>query len=426
MAGAPEDPDELFEKYINDNIDKLTEYTTVDINLLAKLVQEDVIKDHQKTAINSFSRINKEKADELYKILKQKFDDLPKIVKVFTKTGDKQAVKILEKFRNQYAPSQVSNPGSSQQAQEIRTDAVVLPAAPIPVQHVPAQVLPARIRGNDIRETESLKLAGPSGTSRDSRTSPLSRAHANVQNAIFTLQQTYSTGAKYKGLALIVNVINFDNEPEHNRLGAQKDTEELTEVLSQRNFLVYHLNDPTYQELQNAIVQFQDCTFDSADSFLLAVMSHGDGEKIVTRDSRRFEIWRRIVEQFNNTNCEGLKGKPKIFVFNYCRGDVTDTGAGSTQHDAMPERTSPLTIPSWTDMLVCYSTLDGHYAYRDVNEGSWFIQTLCEVVRQHGKTYDIMTLLNLVSEVMKSVQSEHGEKQICPYYNIGFTKKFYF
>jgi caspase-like apoptosis-related cysteine protease len=411
----------------------------VDAYLLTNLVQEGVLKDHQKKAIMASSNLNYNRAQELYDVLGTQVEDLEKICKVFDKTGNKQAINILKKFLDQHptvsqqvVPSNVSssNQGvqqhaipsaSSSQAQHVRADAInsSVSAANIPVA---PSAISARQSGAEIIIGGKLKLA--SSTSRDSLSSSISKSLADIRDAIKPMQH-YPTLAKYKGIALIVNVITFDNEPELSRSGAQKDTDELTKILHKRNFLVYHLIDPNYAELQGVIEQLRTHNYESADSFLIAVMSHGDGERIITKDRKRFEIWRGIVQQFNNVNCEGLKGKPKIFVFNYCRGDTTDVGTGSTQHDAMPERITPWTIPSWTDMLVCYSTLDGHYAYRDVNEGSWFIQTLCEVLNQHGENYDINTLLNLVSEVMKSLESENGEKQICPYYNIGFTKKFY-
>ncbi|CAG7831025.1 unnamed protein product, partial [Allacma fusca] len=129
----------------------------------------------------------------------------------------------------------------------------------------------------------------------------------------------YPTGAKFKGIAMIVNIVNFDNEPERNRIGAQRDTNLLTQVLQLRNFDVYHSLDPTFLEFQDAIKECQSMSYEDADSFFLAVMSHGYAEKIMTKDSQYLEVWRDILTPFNNTNCPNLLGKPKIFVFNHDR-----------------------------------------------------------------------------------------------------------
>ncbi|CAG7831026.1 unnamed protein product [Allacma fusca] len=53
-----------------------------------------------------------------------------------------------------------------------------------------------------------------------------------------------------------------------------------------------------------------------------------------------------------------------------------------------------LSLPG-TDILVCYSTLQGHRSFRNVIEGTWFTQILCGVLHQYGDTFDIITLLNL-------------------------------
>ncbi|CAG7659252.1 unnamed protein product [Allacma fusca] len=110
------DPDELFENHINAHRDKLCSYTTVDTNLLVKLVQEGVITEYQKTSIITSSKLNNERADNLYTILAQNLEVLPIIVKVLKKTGDKQAVKILENFQN---PGQSEPPGLGDSAKEL-------------------------------------------------------------------------------------------------------------------------------------------------------------------------------------------------------------------------------------------------------------------------------------------------------------------
>ena len=37
-----------------------------------------------------------------------------------------------------------------------------------------------------------------------------------------------------------------------------------------------------------------------------------------------------ILAQFNDQNCPQLKGKPKFFVFNACRGEQFDEGVFKT------------------------------------------------------------------------------------------------
>lgn len=63
----------------------------------------------------------------------------------------------------------------------------------------------------------------------------------------------------------------------------------------------------------------------TADSTVVAVMSHGkggnheDGTLIYTRDCPNFMSSEDILRRFNNINCPLLKGKPKCFLFQFCR-----------------------------------------------------------------------------------------------------------
>ena len=36
--------------------------------------------------------------------------------------------------------------------------------------------------------------------------------------------------------------------------------------------------------------------------------------------------------------------------------------------------------PTWEDMLIAYSTLPGYVANRDLFRGTWFIESLCQVI----------------------------------------------
>ncbi|CAF4426819.1 unnamed protein product, partial [Rotaria magnacalcarata] len=41
-------------------------------------------------------------------------------------------------------------------------------------------------------------------------------------------------------------------------------------------------------------------------------------------------------------------------------------------------------IPSEADFLLVYSTMPGYYAWRNSLKGSWFIQALCDMLRDHS------------------------------------------
>ena len=64
----------------------------------------------------------------------------------------------------------------------------------------------------------------------------------------------------------------------------------------------------------------------------VCVMAHGDEGILCGRDwvigvgGGIVNIEDDILKHFSNANCRGLKGKPKLFIFQACRGDKQDSG----------------------------------------------------------------------------------------------------
>lgn len=58
------------------------------------------------------------------------------------------------------------------------------------------------------------------------------------------------------------------------------------------------------------------------DCLLFAILSHGhvdEGMETVEFRDGSFERTENIYNRFNNVNCDSLIGKPKIFLFPFCR-----------------------------------------------------------------------------------------------------------
>ena len=54
-------------------------------------------------------------------------------------------------------------------------------------------------------------------------------------------------------------------------------------------------------------------------------------------------------------------------------------------------------IPTWADFLIAYSTIPGYFSWRNTLDGSWFIQSLIEVLTSEGSTTSLLELLTKVS-----------------------------
>lgn len=163
--------------------------------------------------------------------------------------------------------------------------------------------------------------------------------------------KTYSMNSKNRGIFVLVNNIDFPNKKnEKRRNGADVDRDNLVHLFRQMNYKVYlhenltkdvsfylmittffeilinihffflFLSVQKFVQLIRKLSNFGE--LDHVDSFVLAVLSHGDGNDVTSEiefvDQEKFRV-EDILIQFNNNNCERLIGKPKVFFFPFCR-----------------------------------------------------------------------------------------------------------
>ena len=134
-------------------------------------------------------------------------------------------------------------------------------------------------------------------------------------------------------------------------------------------------------------------------------MSHGkENGQILSADNNYSvqELW----ENFIGDNCESLIGKPKLFFIQACRGAMVDPGVLMKPKQFRLQMISDVVdghlgepvfvIPKLADLLVMYSTAEGHYAFRNPADGSWFIQALCEELKTNPQD-DLLRILTGVN-----------------------------
>lgn len=134
-------------------------------------------------------------------------------------------------------------------------------------------------------------------------------------------------------------------------------------------------------------------------------MTHGETNGKIHASDSQFMV-QDLYEYFTGDKCETLIGKPKLFFIQACRGSMVDPGimmkptpkarmlVHSDTVDAKAE--APFVIPSLCDLLIMYSTADGFYSFRNPTEGSWFIQALCEELKENPQE-ELMTILTGVN-----------------------------
>jgi len=207
----------------------------------------------------------------------------------------------------------------------------------------------------------------------------------------------------------------------------------------------------TRNETLIKIIEFSDSVAHSdANMAIVCISSHGsDSGKIISSDCRELDLEQDILRRFNNEYCPKLKGKPKFFIIQACRGEEQDYGVHHSPHLLAPSgearsRTTDARVItprgqrphswaphqpelSWEDILIAYSTLPGYVANRDCAKGTWFVQSLCKIFMEHAHNTNLRDMLDLVAlDLKQNFTSETGAKQSFNYDVRHFYKKLYF
>lgn len=243
----------------------------------------------------------------------------------------------------------------------------------------------------DVSETDARTLStysrwGNDGMPKVTDASPIAAKGSGCNRDA----EEYNMCHPRRGVALIFNHEKFDRMA--SRSGSAKDCATLSFQLKSLGFDVQVHNDLSYGELLYVLKETAAKDHSSADCLLVAVMTHGDPGILHCRDTvyRTQELWLH----FTGDKCRSLIGKPKLFFIQACRGTMVDPGV--SVNDETDGYSISYVIPTQADFLIAYSTAEGYYSWRNPSHGSWFIQALCEELRLHGRTRDLMTLLTFV------------------------------
>ncbi|EGV93647.1 Putative caspase-14-like protein [Cricetulus griseus] len=198
------------------------------------------------------------------------------------------------------------------------------------------------------------------------------------------------------------------------RLGTQQDVAALGELCQAMGFKVTLRTDPTAQAFWEELVQFRerlDTHKGPVSCALVALMAHGGPQgQLLGADGREVQS-EMLVQELSC--CQALRGRPKVFLLQACRGGNRDPGVGSralpwykrwlrappaipTQADVLQVHVDAPGSSGQADILTVYAAAEGCVAYRDEEKGSDFVQTLVEVIRANpgGDLIELLTEVN--------------------------------
>ncbi|XP_062864588.1 caspase-3a isoform X2 [Trichomycterus rosablanca] len=229
------------------------------------------------------------------------------------------------------------------------------------------------------------------------------------------------------GHCVIINNKNFQKSTGMNqRNGTDVDAGNAMKVFGKLGYRVKVYNDQTVEQIKKTLMAVAKVDHRSCASFVCVLLSHGD-EGVFFGTDGAVEL-KVLTSLFRGDRCVSLVGKPKLFFIQACRGTDLDPGieADSNSDDA------PVRIPVEADFLYAYSTAPGYYSWRNTMTGSWFIQSLCEMLAEHGRELELMHILARVNhkvaydfESASNMPGFNARKQI-PCIVSMLTKEMYF
>ncbi|XP_072296082.1 caspase-3-like [Eucyclogobius newberryi] len=242
-------------------------------------------------------------------------------------------------------------------------------------------------------------------------------------------QFVYKMDHAHVGHCLIINNETFTSGMAE-RKGTDLDAEALEKTFGDLGYEVTVHKDLTKKQMKEVLEKKSDEDHSKCASLVCVFLSHGNGEEIHGTDKPvRLE---NLTEYFKGDKCKSLLEKPKLFFIQACRGTNFDVGVGKDLVDSDPiSQPTRLKIPVEADFLYAYATPPGHYAWRNHVNGSWFIQSLCEILPKH-KDLELMQILTRVNRKValdfesSNTNPRFNGKKAVPCITSMLTKDFYF
>ena len=184
------------------------------------------------------------------------------------------------------------------------------------------------------------------------------------------------------------------------------DEENIAKTFKWLNFDVYECFNLSLSELQTALHEMLTEDFSDDECIVCFFISHGGaGKNLYTNDKRKVNI-SDLVQNF--VNCRQLNGKAKLFFVSACRGNNWMETVEVEEEDKVSTADSKKKVKRAkdADVFIYFPTTEGNTAWGNKAKGSYFVDTLCRVLRDYGGSQSLSSIALKVNDLLsKSVRN---------------------
>ncbi|XP_062380806.1 caspase-3-like [Sardina pilchardus] len=194
------------------------------------------------------------------------------------------------------------------------------------------------------------------------------------------------------GQCIIINNKNFDRKGIKTRTGTDVDADNLMKVFSQLGYKVRISNDLSVKDIKTLLSSVSKEDHSKSASLVCVLLSYGyEGVLYGTDDAMDLKD---LTSLFRGDRCPTLVGKPKLFFIQACPVKDEDD---DIEADSVAEEGSTQRIPVEADFLYAYSTAPGYYSWKNTGNGSWFIQSVCDMLQKFGRELELIKIMTRVN-----------------------------
>ncbi|XP_017762123.1 PREDICTED: caspase-like [Eufriesea mexicana] len=212
----------------------------------------------------------------------------------------------------------------------------------------------------------------------------------------------YSMNHKKRGKCVIFNQVLFDWVGSE-RKGSNFDVKMISRTFRSLGFELDPCHNLSYSKIMEKVDELCKENHKDCDCICFFILTHGSEENWVRARDVSYQI-RDIWKKFTADNCPSLASKPKLFFIQACRGTKNEKPVRGRSVTDSSKNEEIYNIPSHADFLYASSTVEGFNSRRDPEKGTWYIQTLCEVIQDHWRDTDLLRMLTITARKVATTE----------------------